>query len=84
VTAPGRRAEIDIGHINRTMVLDNDVIFGAVNANRNHYAMAADALGRADKRWLEGLITRRVPLEHWADAFKPRRGDIKVVIDFAA
>jgi threonine dehydrogenase-like Zn-dependent dehydrogenase len=54
-----------------------------VNANHRHYETAADALARADKRWLARLITRRVPLEHWSEALEPRRGDIKVVIDFA-
>ena len=45
--------------------------------------MAADALAQADKGWLEQLITRRVPLERWSEALEHRRGDIKVVIDFA-
>ena len=56
------------------MVLDNDVVFGTVNANRRHYEMAADALARADKRWLGRLITRRVPLERWSEALERRRG----------
>jgi threonine dehydrogenase-like Zn-dependent dehydrogenase len=65
------------------MVLDNNTVFGSVNANHRHYEMAADALARADKRWLARLITRRVPLENWREALEPRRGDIKVIIDFA-
>ena len=64
------------------MVLDNDVVFGTVNANRRHYEMAADALARADKAWLGRLITRRVPLDRWSEALEHRRGDIKVIIDF--
>ena len=64
------------------LVLDNDAIFGAVNANR-HYEMAVDALAHADKGWLSRLITRRVPLERWSKALERRPGDIKVVIDFA-
>jgi threonine dehydrogenase-like Zn-dependent dehydrogenase len=82
VTAPGHRAELDIGQINRTLVLDNDVVVGAVNANRRHYASAAAALARADKAWLARLITRHVPLERWAEALEDREDDIKVVIDF--
>jgi hypothetical protein len=66
------------------LVLDNDVVFGSVNANRRHYELAAQALKRADKAWLSGLITRRVPLDRWEEALAPRPGDIKVVIDFAA
>ena len=72
----------DVGRFNRSMVLDNDVVFGAVNANRVHYEMAAQALGRADRTWLSRLITRRVPLERWHEALEHRAGDIKVVVDF--
>jgi threonine dehydrogenase-like Zn-dependent dehydrogenase len=82
VTAPGRMAEIDIGLLNRSMVLNNEVVFGTVNANRKHYEMGADALAKADQAWLGRLITRRVPLERWSDALERRRGDIKVIIDF--
>ena len=64
------------------MVLDNDVVFGSVNANRRHYEMAADALARADKDWLARMITRRVPLARWSEALERRPGDIKVIIEF--
>jgi len=83
VTEPGHKRALDIGKLNRTLVLDNDTIFGAVNANRLHYEMAADALAHVDKAWLNRLITRRVPLERWSEALERRPGDIKVVIDFA-
>ena len=82
VTAPGHECTLDVGRINRTLVLDNDTIFGAVNANRMHYEMAAQALKRADRSWLARLITRRVPIDQWAEALQRRPGDIKVVIDF--
>lgn len=84
VTAPGHAFEFDIGGYNRTMVLNNGTVFGTVNANHKHYDMAAHALARADRAWLEQLITRRVPLERWAAALEHRPGDIKVIIDFAA
>jgi glucose 1-dehydrogenase len=45
--------------------------------------MAAEALARADQDWLRRLITRRVPLERFSEALEHRKGDIKVVIDFA-
>jgi threonine dehydrogenase-like Zn-dependent dehydrogenase len=82
VTAPGHKFELDIGSLNRTMVLGNDVVFGSVNANRRHYQAAADALARADKGWLGRLITRRVPLDRWSEALERRDGDIKVIIEF--
>lgn len=74
--------ELDLGSLNRMMVLQNRVMFGAVNANRRHYHMAADALARADRHHLSRFITRRVPLARWDEALEHRRGDIKVVIDF--
>jgi threonine dehydrogenase-like Zn-dependent dehydrogenase len=64
------------------MVLNNETVFGTVNANRRHYEMAADALARADRGWLTRLITRRVPVAQWADALQNRPDDIKVVIEF--
>jgi glucose 1-dehydrogenase len=74
--------ETDIGALNRAMVLGNQVVFGTVNANRRHYEAAAEALARADRRWLESLISRRVPLDCWMEALEDRPDDIKVVIDF--
>ena len=78
------RREFDIGEFNRTMVLNNGTVFGTVNANRQHYAAAADALARADRGWLARLITRRVPLADFAEALRKQKGDIKVVIEFAS
>lgn len=83
VGAP-RKTEFDIGAFNRNMVLNNGTVFGSVNANLRHYQMAAEALARADRAWLARLITRRVPLSRFAEAFEHRKGDIKVVIEFAA
>lgn len=68
-----------LGH---TMVLENDVVFGTVNANRRHYSAAARALAAADQAWLGALITRRVPLSRWREAFERRPDDVKTIIDF--
>jgi threonine dehydrogenase-like Zn-dependent dehydrogenase len=84
VSSGGRRFPLDIGGLNRAMVLENHVVFGSVNANRGHYAAAAEALARADRGWLAGIITRRVPLRRWREAFQPQEDDIKVVVDFGA
>ncbi len=83
VSSPGSKAEFDIGGFNRKLVLNNEVVFGAVNANLGHYRQAADALNRADRKWLDRLITRRVPLANWREAFIPRKGEIKVVLSFS-
>ena len=68
--------------LNRELVLENNVIVGSVNANRRHYEAAAEALRRADTDWLKALITRRVPLEDWAQALQRQPHDVKTVIDF--
>ena len=84
VSSGGHKINFDIGDLNRDMVLENHVVFGSVNANRRHYRAAAEALAKADKDWLGRLITRRVPLDRWREAFEQRPDDIKVVVDFAS
>jgi threonine dehydrogenase-like Zn-dependent dehydrogenase len=81
--ARGRRG-VDVGALNRTLVLENDVVFGSVNANRRHYQLAVEALAAADPAWLGQLITRRVPLKNWQAGFAREIDDIKVVIDVGA
>lgn len=82
VSTGGRPLPFDSGEFNRRMVLRNDVVFGSVNANRAHYEAAAAALAAADPEWLEALITRRVPLARWPEAFERRSDDVKVVLQF--
>jgi glucose 1-dehydrogenase len=81
VSPRGRTLTVDVGGLNRDLVLENDVVFGSVNANLDHYAQAADALGRADRGWLERMISRRVPLEDFKQAIEKRRHDVKVVLE---
>ena len=83
VSAPGQDLDVDVGGLNRTMVLDNDTVFGSVNANRKHYDDAVATLRRADKDWLARLITRRVGVERWTQALEQGPDDIKVVVDFS-
>jgi threonine dehydrogenase-like Zn-dependent dehydrogenase len=84
VSSTGHSSSVDIGGVNREAVLGNHVVFGSVNANRRHYDAAASALAEADRSWLERLITRRVPLQDYAQAFTREAGDVKVVLDMAA
>jgi threonine dehydrogenase-like Zn-dependent dehydrogenase len=83
VSSPGTPLPFDFGAFNRNAVLGNVVAFGSVNANKMHYERAAKALARADRTWLASMITRRVPLARWPEAFENRRDDIKVVLQFA-
>ena len=80
VSPRGRPLRVDAGSINRDIVLENDVVIGSVNANLSHYRMAAEALAHADPEWLGRLITRRVRLEQWSEAFDAAPDDVKTVI----
>ncbi|MFE0822219.1 glucose 1-dehydrogenase [Streptomyces sp. NPDC058807] len=80
VSPTGRSLTVDAGTVNRDIVLENDVVVGSVNANPRHFRQAADALARADRDWLDRLLTRRVPLAQATRAFERSPGDIKTVI----
>jgi glucose 1-dehydrogenase len=82
VSSGGRAIDVDAGALNRAMVLENNVVFGSVNANRRHWDAAATALARADEAWLASLITRRVPVADHAVAYVAAPDDIKVAITF--
>lgn len=84
VSSGGRTIDLDVGAGNRRLVLENDVVFGSVNANRTHYEAAIDALAAADPAWLGRIITRRVPLESWTDGLVRHAEDVKVVVDLGA
>lgn len=84
VSGMGGVQSVDLGSLNREVVLDNRVIFGSVNANRRHYEAANTALANADRDWLHRLITRRVPLDNWKEAFARHPDDIKTVVLFDA
>lgn len=65
----------------RQLVVRNAALVGTVNAGKRHYAGAVDVLLAADRAWLEGLVTRSVPLSDWPAALVREPDDIKVVVD---
>ena len=81
--AASRNLSVDVGALNNELVLENDVVFGSVNANRRHFEAAVDSLSSADPDWLRRLITRTVPLGRWTEALEKGDDDIKVVVDFS-
>ncbi len=81
VSSGGRPIDVDAGSLNRSMVLENESVVGSVNANRRHYEAGAAALAKADRGWLERLITRRVPLAEWSTALDREPDDVKVVVE---
>jgi threonine dehydrogenase-like Zn-dependent dehydrogenase len=80
--AASRNLTVDVGALNNELVLENDVVFGSVNANRRHFEQGVEALRAADRDWLKRLITRTVPFERWPDALEKGDDDIKVVVEF--
>lgn len=84
VSSPSQKLSVDLGTLNRTMVLENAAIFGSVNANRRHWESAEQALRKADKSWLQRLISRKEPISNWRSMLERQPNDIKVVINFAA
>jgi threonine dehydrogenase-like Zn-dependent dehydrogenase len=82
VSSGTREIPVNMTALNKEMVLENNVVFGAVNANLRHYRAAVEALARADRPWLEGIVSRRVPLADWRQALVRTAGDVKPVIVF--
>ena len=82
ISSADRTFPVESELIGEDMVLKNIALFGSVNANRRHYEQAAAALDAADRDWLRSVITRRVPLDRWADAIARQPDDVKTVISF--
>ena len=83
VGSGGRTTGFATADVAATMVLQNNVIVGSVNANKRHWYKAGQVLARADHAWLARLITRREPPEAFMRALQRQPDDIKVVIQFA-
>ena len=84
VSSGHRPISVDAAALNNELVLENNVVFGTVNANRTHYETAEAALAAADPAWLDALITRRVPLARWIEAYAPgAEHDVKTVLTFS-
>jgi threonine dehydrogenase-like Zn-dependent dehydrogenase len=84
VGSGGRTTGLTTADVAAEMVLRNNVVLGSVNANKRHWYKAAEALVRADRAWLDRLITRRERPEEFGRALERQDDDIKVVLQFAA
>jgi glucose 1-dehydrogenase len=78
----GRTVGYSTADIAATMVLQNNVVVGSVNANKRHWYKAGQALSLADNAWLAQLVSRRERPEAFMDALHRHPDDIKVVIQF--
>ena len=79
----GRTVGQSTADVAATMVLQNNVIVGSVNANKRHWYKAGQVLARADATWLARLLSRREKPETFMNALHRQPDDIKVVIQFA-
>jgi len=85
ISPAGRTApSVDVDALNEGMVLNNTVVFGSVNAGLRHYEQGAAALAKADRSWLDSVVTRWEPLDRWPEALERRDGDVKTVIEIQA
>ncbi|MDX2973600.1 glucose 1-dehydrogenase [Kribbella solani] len=73
--------DVQLDALVRQLVVRNAALVGTVNAGKRHYADAVDVLLKADRAWLERLVTRTVPLSNWPAALVREPDDIKVVVD---
>jgi threonine dehydrogenase-like Zn-dependent dehydrogenase len=83
VGSGGRAIGLTTADVASCVVLRNNVVVGSVNANKRHWYKAGQVLARADRAWLECLVTRRVPPEEFMSALQRQPEDIKVVVQFA-
>jgi glucose 1-dehydrogenase len=78
-----QRVSIDGPTIGADAVLENRVLFGSVNAQRQDWLAAVDGLARAHERWpdeLAQLVSLRVPLDRFAEAFAHKGGKATLVL----
>ncbi len=86
---PGGKSEvtIDAQRIMRDLVLENQVIYGTVNAGPLAFEHAIADLAKFEARWpkqTRALITGRFPPEKIGDVLSGGKGAIKSVIQFGA
>ncbi len=79
----GAAPDWTIADIAAATVLQNNVIVGSVNANKRHWYKAGLVLSKADKKWLERLITRREKPDNFQQVLYKQPGDIKNIIQFS-
>ncbi|TLF77320.1 alcohol dehydrogenase catalytic domain-containing protein [Nocardia cyriacigeorgica] len=77
---PPGKGRLILGHESLGRVVSAPDGSDVAPGDLRHYRLAADALAAADPTWLDRLITRRLPLTKYADAFTHDPDDVKVVI----
>jgi threonine dehydrogenase-like Zn-dependent dehydrogenase len=79
-----QRVELDGPTLALDTILQNRVLFGSVNSQRQDWLAGVAALDEARARWpevLESFVGLRVPLDRFAEAFAFRGGKATLVLD---
>ncbi|HVU77622.1 MAG TPA: alcohol dehydrogenase catalytic domain-containing protein [Gaiellaceae bacterium] len=77
------KAQIENRVLGVDTVLENRVLFGSVNANRQDWLTGVEALDRAKREFegaLEQLVAKRVPLDRFEEAFAFHGGKATLVL----
>lgn len=75
--------EVDRGAIGVDTILENRVVFGSVNAQRQDWLAGVEALHSAQRSWPEALaasVKLRVPLDRFEDALALKGGKATLVL----
>jgi glucose 1-dehydrogenase len=78
-----QQVEIDGSVLGVDLILENRVLFGSVNAQRQDWLAAVADLDRARERWPEALqqfVQLRVPVDRFREAFDHRGGKAALVL----
>ncbi|MBX7065927.1 MAG: glucose 1-dehydrogenase [Parachlamydiales bacterium] len=87
VASDGPPLAVDAGRLMRDLVLENQIVFGSVNAGIAHFKQAVIDLEEAEKKWrgvIPQLITSKTPFTRFEEVLEKRNPDeIKAVIEWA-
>jgi len=87
IFAAGEPSEpIAVNDLLREMVYRNKAIVTSVNSNRSYFERGVESMAALESRWpgrLAGLITRRVPIERYAEAVQPEADGVKTVVELS-
>ncbi|MCK5628887.1 glucose 1-dehydrogenase [Candidatus Bathyarchaeota archaeon] len=75
----------EFGKVLTSMVLKNQVIFGSVSSNKTHFETGVEDMLKIKRRFksvLNQLITNKIQVHKFREAFQPTHEEIKTVICF--
>lgn len=88
VPGDGHPLSINAAKITKNLVLKNQIMFGSVNAGKEHFKQAVADLEEARVKWpgaTEQIITSRTPYTQFSEVLTHRKPDeIKAVLEWSA